>query len=80
MIGFAAETENLLNNAIHKRKNKGCDWILANDVSASTETFGGDNNLIHFITDEGSEEWPRMLKGDVAIRLVEKIVNEVISK
>ena len=80
VIGFAAETENLLNNAIHKRKNKGCDWILANDVSASTETFGGDNNLIHLITDEGSEEWPRMLKGDVAIRLVEKIVNEVISK
>ena len=80
VIGFAAETENLLNNAIHKRKNKGCDWILANDVSASTETFGGDNNRIHLITDEGSEEWPRMLKGDVAIRLVEKIVNEVISK
>lgn len=77
VVGFAAETENLLNNAVKKRKNKGCDWILANDVSESTGTFGGENNLVHLITDKGSEEWPLMLKEDVAIRLVEKIVKEI---
>ena len=77
VVGFAAETENLINNAAEKRKTKGCDWILANDVSESTGIFGGENNLVHLITDKGSEEWPLMLKEDVAIRLVEKIVNEI---
>jgi phosphopantothenoylcysteine decarboxylase/phosphopantothenate--cysteine ligase len=77
VVGFAAETENLINNAVKKRKNKGCDWILANDVSESTGTFGGENNLVHLITDKGHEEWPLMLKEDVAIRLVEKIVKEI---
>ena len=77
VVGFAAETENLLNNAVKKRKNKGCDWILANDVSESTGTFGGENNLVHLITDKGSEEWPSMSKDDVAILLVEKIVKEI---
>ena len=77
VVGFAAETENLINNAAEKRKNKGCDWILANDVSESTGIFGGENNLVHLITDKGCEEWPLMLKEDVAIRLVEKIVNEI---
>ena len=76
VVGFAAETENLIKNAAEKRKNKGCDWILANDVSESTGIFGGENNLVHLITDKGSEEWPLMLKEDVAIRLVEKIVND----
>ena len=77
VVGFAAETENLINNAVKKQKNKGCDWILANDVSESTGTFGGENNLVHLITDKGHEEWPLMLKEDVAIRLVEKIVKEI---
>tara|TARA_B100001778_G_C18104210_1_gene413213 strand:- start:122 stop:559 length:438 start_codon:yes stop_codon:yes gene_type:complete len=77
VVGFAAETENLINNAAEKRKNKGCDWILANDVSESTGIFGGENNLVHLITDKGCEEWPLMLKEDVAIRLVEKIVKEI---
>ena len=77
VVGFAAETENLINNAVEKRKTKGCDWVLANDVSESTGIFGGENNLVHLITDKGSEEWPLMLKEDVAIRLVEKIVNEI---
>ena len=77
VVGFAAETENLINNAVKKQKNKGCDWIFANDVSESTGTFGGENNLVHLITDKGSEEWPLMLKEDVAIRLVEKIVKEI---
>ena len=51
VVGFAAETENLINNAAEKRKTKGCDWILANDVSESTGIFGGENNLVHLISD-----------------------------
>ena len=77
VIGFAAETENLLENAMGKRKNKGCDWILANDVSASTGTFGGESNLVHFITSHGSEEWPSMPKENVAMRLAERIIAEI---
>ncbi|MDG1885655.1 MAG: bifunctional phosphopantothenoylcysteine decarboxylase/phosphopantothenate--cysteine ligase CoaBC [Alphaproteobacteria bacterium] len=77
VIGFAAETENLLENAMRKRKNKGCDWILANDVSTSTGIFGGESNLVHFITNYGSEEWPSMLKENVAMRLAERIIAEI---
>ena len=77
VIGFAAETENLIENAMSKRKNKGCDWILANDVSASTGTFGGESNLVHFITSHGSEEWPSMPKENVAMRLAERIIAEI---
>jgi phosphopantothenoylcysteine decarboxylase / phosphopantothenate---cysteine ligase len=77
VIGFAAETENLIENAMNKRKNKGCDWILANDVSVSTGIFGGESNLIHFITKHGSEEWPSMLKENVALRLAERIIAEI---
>ena len=77
VIGFAAETENLLENAMRKRKNKGCDWILANDVSTSTGVFGGESNLVHFITNYGSEEWPSMLKENVAMRLAERIIAEI---
>ena len=77
VIGFAAETENLLENAMRKRKNKGCDWILANDVSTSTGIFGGESNLVHFITNYGSEEWPSMLKENVATRLAERIIAEI---
>lgn len=77
VIGFAAETENLLENAMRKRENKGCDWILANDVSTSTGIFGGESNLVHFITNYGSEEWPSMLKENVAMRLAERIIAEI---
>ena len=77
VIGFAAETENLLENAMRKRQNKGCDWILANDVSTSTGIFGGESNLVRFITNYGSEEWPSMLKENVAMRLAERIIAEI---
>jgi phosphopantothenoylcysteine decarboxylase/phosphopantothenate--cysteine ligase len=77
VIGFAAETENLLENAMRKRENKGCDWILANDVSTSTGIFGGESNLVRFITNYGSEEWPSMLKENVAMRLAERIIAEI---
>jgi phosphopantothenoylcysteine decarboxylase / phosphopantothenate---cysteine ligase len=73
VIGFAAETENVIQNATAKRLKKGCDWILANDVSTSTGTFGGDANTVHVIDAEGAESWPRLTKDEVARRLAERI-------
>jgi phosphopantothenoylcysteine decarboxylase/phosphopantothenate--cysteine ligase len=73
VVGFAAETEKVVEHAIEKRQRKGCDWILANDVSPKTGTFGGDSNVIHFIHEEGVEDWPRMTKQEVAARLVQRI-------
>ena len=77
LIGFAAETEKVVEHATEKRKKKGADWILANDVSPATGTFGGDANLIHLIDDQGVENWPRMSKEDVARRLAERISNNM---
>ncbi len=73
VIGFAAETENILANARLKRGHKGCDWILANDVSPGTGTFGGDRNRVHLVDGEGVEDWPAMTKQEVAARLAERI-------
>jgi phosphopantothenoylcysteine decarboxylase/phosphopantothenate--cysteine ligase len=73
VVGFAAETENVVDNAIAKRKKKGCDWILANDVSAATGTFGGDANTIHLIDAKGAEAWPKLGKDEVARRLAQRI-------
>ena len=73
VVGFAAETENLVANAIDKRTRKGCDWIVANDVSTATGTFGGDRNTVHLISAEGVEDWPTMAKDDVASRLAGRI-------
>src|SRR5579862_751694 len=73
VVGFAAETENVVANAKAKRLKKGCDWILANDVSPSTGTFGGDSNTIHMVSADGVEDWPAMAKQDVAARLADRI-------
>jgi phosphopantothenoylcysteine decarboxylase/phosphopantothenate--cysteine ligase len=73
VIGFAAETENVLPNAIKKRASKGCDWIVANDVSPETGVFGGDRNRVHIITATGQEGWPDMAKHEVAEALVSRI-------
>ena len=73
VVGFAAETDNLLYNATAKRARKECDWIIANDVSPDTDTFGGDTNTVHLITATGAEDWPEMQKSDVADRLAERI-------
>jgi phosphopantothenoylcysteine decarboxylase / phosphopantothenate---cysteine ligase len=74
VVGFAAETEDVIANARRKLSAKGCDWILANDVSAEQETFGGVNNTIHFLRrDTEPEAWPRASKVDVASRLVKEI-------
>ncbi len=74
VIGFAAETDNVVENATAKRLKKGCDWILANDVSPETEIMGGDTNQITFISESGAEKWPEMSKFETANRLVNKIV------
>jgi phosphopantothenoylcysteine decarboxylase/phosphopantothenate--cysteine ligase len=73
VIGFAAETENVVGHASAKRTAKNCDWILANDVSPATGTFGGADNRVHVITAEGTEAWPRLGKDEIAARLVARI-------
>ncbi|GAB6052307.1 bifunctional phosphopantothenoylcysteine decarboxylase/phosphopantothenate--cysteine ligase CoaBC [Magnetospira thiophila] len=75
VVGFAAETENLLDNARRKLARKGCDWIVANDVSPSSGTFGGDQNQVHLITAERCEAWPRMDKSAVARALAGQIAD-----
>jgi phosphopantothenoylcysteine decarboxylase/phosphopantothenate--cysteine ligase len=81
VIGFAAETENIVENARAKRVKKGCDWILANDVSASTGTFGGDANTIHLIDEAGGiEDWPTLSKRAVAERLATRIATALERK
>ena len=73
VVGFAAETENIVANAQAKRESKGCDWLLANDVSPQSGTFGGADNTIHLVSADGVEDWPRMSKEDVADRLAERV-------
>lgn len=73
VIGFAAETESILKHATAKRRAKGCDWIVANDVSPQTNTFGGDLNTVHVIGSDSAESWPTLSKQAVAERLAERI-------
>jgi phosphopantothenoylcysteine decarboxylase / phosphopantothenate---cysteine ligase len=76
VVGFAAETENVVAHASAKRQRKGCDWILANDVSPATGTFGGDENTVHLVSAGGVEDWPRMSKAAVAQRLAGRIAEQ----
>jgi len=73
VIGFAAETDHVIANAKAKLAKKGCDWILANDVSPQTGIMGGDVNTIHLISVDGVEAWPPQSKEDVARGLIERI-------
>ncbi len=73
VVGFAAETEQVVENARAKLKKKGCDWIVANDVSPATGTFGGDSNTVHVVSAGGVEDWPPLSKEDVAQRLARRI-------
>ncbi len=77
VIGFAAETENVVAHAQAKRTRKGCDWIVANDVSAGTGTFGGTENTVHLVDATGVEDWPRMSKEAVAMRLARRIAEKL---
>lgn len=73
VIGFAAETQKISAHAQAKLEAKGADWILANDVSEGSGTFGGDSNQVHLITTSGIETWPRMSKSQVAQELAKRI-------
>jgi phosphopantothenoylcysteine decarboxylase/phosphopantothenate--cysteine ligase len=75
VIGFAAETENVAANAKVKLARKGCDWILANDVSPQTGIMGGDRNTIELVTASGVEAWPPQSKDDVAAMLIARVAN-----
>src|SRR6185312_1597175 len=80
VIGFAAETANLLANARKKLAAKGADWILANDVSPQSGVMGGGDNAVHLLSATGVEDWPRMSKRDVAIRLVGRIAEALAAR
>lgn len=73
VVGFAAETEKVVEHATSKRARKGCDWIVANDVSPETGIMGGSENAVVLITAEGAETWPRLAKDEVARRLAQRI-------
>jgi len=73
VIGFAAETEHVAEHAAEKRARKGCDWIIANDVSPATGIMGGEENEVHLLTGTGHETWPRMGKTEVAARIAARI-------
>ena len=77
LVGFAAETEDVIDHARHKLATKGCDWIVANDVSAGTGTFGGDENTVHLVSSSDVENWPRARKQDIATRLAERIADRL---
>jgi phosphopantothenoylcysteine decarboxylase/phosphopantothenate--cysteine ligase len=73
MVGFAAETEHVIEHAKQKLAKKGCDLIVANDVSAATGVMGGDRNTVHLVTASGVETWPTLSKTEVARKLVERL-------
>lgn len=77
VIGFAAETENLIENARRKLAAKGCDWVVANNVGCGTGTFGGLSNTVHLVSAEGVEDWPTLAKSEVAERLAERIAGRL---
>jgi phosphopantothenoylcysteine decarboxylase/phosphopantothenate--cysteine ligase len=81
VIGFAAETEHLIENAKTKIARKGCDWIVANDVSPATGVMGGDRNTVHLLTRHGEnievDSWPVMSKEEVAVELIAHVAKTV---
>ncbi|MGR3482057.1 bifunctional phosphopantothenoylcysteine decarboxylase/phosphopantothenate--cysteine ligase CoaBC [Salipiger marinus] len=79
VVGFAAETDDVVAHATAKRARKGCDWILANDVSPATGIMGGPDNAVVLISDEGAEVWPRMAKAEVAARLAQRIAEALMA-
>jgi phosphopantothenoylcysteine decarboxylase/phosphopantothenate--cysteine ligase len=73
VVGFAAETNDVLAHAGEKRRRKNADWIVANDVSPATGIMGGQENEVHLVTEQGIEDWPRLGKHEVAARLAARI-------
>lgn len=77
VVGFAAETDNVIENATSKLARKGCDWIVANDVSPETGIMGGSENAVTLISNGSADVWPRMGKTEVARKLAERIAKEL---
>lgn len=77
VVGFAAETQTVIEHARAKLAKKGCDWICANDVSPHTGTFGGDDNTVHLVTRTGTEDWPTQSKRAVAQQLAQRIAEQM---
>ena len=77
VVGFAAETESVIENAVKKRLSKGCDWIVANDVSQEFGVFGGTQNKVHLIDEAGTEDWPATSKIIIAERLAARIASKI---
>jgi phosphopantothenoylcysteine decarboxylase/phosphopantothenate--cysteine ligase len=75
VVGFAAETDDVVANATAKRTAKGCDWIVANDVRPETGIMGGSENAVTLVTADGAEAWPRASKPRVASRLAARIAD-----
>jgi phosphopantothenoylcysteine decarboxylase/phosphopantothenate--cysteine ligase len=80
VVGFAAETSDVVDNAKGKLVRKGCDWIVANDVSLQTGIMGGTENKIHLVTANGVEDWPRLTKVETARRLAVRIADTLAPK
>lgn len=78
VVGFAAETESVTEHAAQKLMKKGCDLILANDVSEGSGVFGGDRNKVHLVSASGVESWPEMSKDEVAKRLMERLATMLV--
>ncbi|MEM9422366.1 MAG: bifunctional phosphopantothenoylcysteine decarboxylase/phosphopantothenate--cysteine ligase CoaBC [Pseudomonadota bacterium] len=78
VVGFAAETDDVVSHAEAKRQRKGCDWIIANDVSPGTEAMGGDNNSVILLSDDGEEVWEHMPKAAVAKQLADRVAKAIL--
>jgi phosphopantothenoylcysteine decarboxylase/phosphopantothenate--cysteine ligase len=77
VVGFAAETRDLIANARAKLERKGCDMIVANDVSESAGVFGGDDNEVHLVSASGVTSWPRSSKTEIAAKLLIRLADEL---
>jgi len=78
VVGFAAETEHVTEHAVQKLEKKGCDLIVANDVSRTSGVFGGDRNTVHLVSVSGVEDWPNMSKDEVAQKLMERLAQMLV--
>jgi phosphopantothenoylcysteine decarboxylase/phosphopantothenate--cysteine ligase len=78
VVGFAAETQQVTEHAAQKLKKKGCDLIVANDVSRESGVFGGDRNTVHLVSATGVEDWPSMSKDEVAQKLMERLAQMLV--
>jgi len=77
VVGFAAETQDVVENAKAKRRAKGCDWILANDVAHARGVMAGEGNAVHLVMEDKTEDWPEMTKQQVAEKLISKVAGHL---